>query len=249
MTSALELTAVKKRFGATEVLKNVDLSVKQGERHALLGPNGAGKSTLFNLISGRDRPSSGSIALFGEEIAGLTPARVNRLGLSRSFQITNVVAGMSVRDNLLLGIMARHGKRWPFSRRGADWRRVEEDVDEVLERMRLTADRDRQAGDLTYSQQRSLEIGMTLATDPAVILLDEPTAGMPREDTAYTIELIERVTAGKTLLIVEHDMEVVFRLADRISVLVYGSVLSTGTADQIRADARVQKAYLGEATV
>ena len=249
MTAALELTAVKKRFGATEVLKNVDLSIKQGERHALLGPNGAGKSTLFNLISGRDRPTSGSITLFGEEIAGLTPARVNRLGLSRSFQITNVVAGMSVRDNLLLGVMGRHGKRWPFSRRGADWRRIEEDVDEVLERMRLTVDRDRQAGDLTYSQQRSLEIGMTLATDPAVILLDEPTAGMPREDTAYTIELIERATAGKTLLIVEHDMEVVFRLADRISVLVYGSVLSTGTPDQIRADARVQEAYLGEATV
>ncbi|ASK35617.1 ABC transporter ATP-binding protein [Alcanivorax sp. N3-2A] len=248
MTSALCLTGVQKRFGATEVLKNVDLDIREGERHALLGPNGAGKSTLFNLISGRDRPSAGSITLFDQEIAGLTPARVNRLGLGRSFQITNVVAGVSVRDNLLLGVMGLHGRRWPFSRRGQAWRRIEESVDEVLERMRLSSERDRLAGDLTYSQQRSLEIGMTLATGPRVILLDEPTAGMSREETSHTIELIEQATAGKTLLIVEHDMEVVFRLADRISVLVYGSVLSTGTPEQIRADARVQEAYLGETT-
>ena len=247
--NALTLNAVEKRFGPARILKDVNLAVREGERHALLGPNGAGKSTLFNLISGRDRPTAGSIKLFDREISGFNPSAINRAGLGRSFQITNVVAGVSVRDNLLIGVMGRHGQRWPLRRRGALWRRTEETVDEVMELIRLTGDRDRPAGDLTYSQQRSLEIGMTLATDPRVILLDEPTAGMSRDETAYTIELIERVTANRTLLIVEHDMEVVFRLADRVSVLVYGSVLSTGTPEEIRADQRVQEAYLGEATV
>jgi len=242
----LELENVGKHFGALKVMEGVNLTIADGERHALIGPNGAGKSTLFNMISGMFPPTAGEIRLRGRRISGLPPHEINRLGLSRSFQITNIFHRLSVFENLRIGVMARHGVRYglfvPISR----MRTINDEAEAILERVRLTQRRDHSAGDLTYSEQRALEIGMTLATGADVILLDEPTAGMSREESQRAVELIREVTEGKTLLVVEHDMNVVFSLCDRVSVLVYGRILATGTPDEIRNNAEVQEAYLGE---
>lgn len=245
----LTLTDIHKSFGDTAIIRGVNLAVTEGERHAVIGPNGAGKSTLFHLISGTFAPTSGDIHLRGQPITGLEPEKVNRMGLGRSFQITNVFPRLSVRENLRLAVLRMHGLVYTFWRPVLNNRAVNENVDNLLEQVRLTAKCETAAGDLNYSEQRSLEIGMTLASDPEVILLDEPMAGMSRQESEYTVELIKDVTRDRTLMIVEHDMGVVFSLADRISVLVYGEIIATGTPDQIRADARVREAYLGEETV
>ncbi|RKP49647.1 ABC transporter ATP-binding protein [Pararobbsia silviterrae] len=245
MTAALELCAVRKQFGATEIIRGIDLSIPKGERHALIGPNGAGKSTTFNLISGRSTPSSGSVKLNGVEIGGLPPYAVNRLGLSRSFQITNIFHRLSVFENLRCAVLWSLGYRYSFWHRLAALRDARERADAVLERIGLQRVRDTQAGLLTYAEQRALEIGITIASGADVILLDEPTAGMSRSETDHAVELIRTVTEGKTLVMVEHDMGVVFDLADRISVLVYGEIIATGTPDAIRNDSTVQEAYLG----
>ncbi|MEX0758497.1 MAG: ATP-binding cassette domain-containing protein, partial [Tistlia sp.] len=190
--------------------------------------------------------SEGEIRLRGRRISGLAPHEINRRGLSRSFQITNIFHRLSVFENLRIGVMARHGLRFslfrPVERLGA----VNREAREILERIRLADEAERAAGDLTYSEQRALEIGMTLATGADVILLDEPTAGMSREESDRAVELIREVTEGKTLLVVEHDMSVVFSLCDRVSVLVYGNILACGTPDEIRRNREVQEAYLGE---
>jgi ABC-type branched-chain amino acid transport systems, ATPase component len=245
----LSLEGVRKSFGGAEIIRGVDLQVRQGERHAVIGPNGAGKSTLFHLISGSFAPSAGRIRLRGQDIAGLPPERVNRMGLARSFQITNVFPRLTVRENLRLAVLRMHGLSYHFWRPVARHLAVNDDVDRLLETVRLAARRDVAAGDLNYSEQRSLEIGMTLASRPSVILLDEPMAGMSQHEVDYTVGLIQDVTRDCTLLIVEHDMQVVFSLAHRISVLVYGEILATGTPDEIRANAAVREAYLGEQTV
>ncbi|MBY0430906.1 MAG: ABC transporter ATP-binding protein [Rhodospirillales bacterium] len=242
----LTLRDLHKNFGGLAIIRGVNLAIRRGERHAVLGPNGAGKSTLFNLISGAFPPTAGEILLNGQPLQHLPPERINRLGLARSFQITNIFGRMSAFENLRMGIMARHGVRFDLFSRIETKRRINEESHALLERIRLQHRAGTAAADLTYSEQRSLEIGMTLATGPEVILLDEPTAGMSREETAYIVELIRDVTSGKTLLIVEHDMSVVFSLCDRISVLVYGEILATGTPDEIRSNREVQEAYLGE---
>lgn len=242
----LVLDHLCKSFGPVEVTRDVSLSIHQGERHALIGPNGAGKSTLFHLISGNYKPTSGRILLDGQEIGGLDPAQVNRRGLARSFQITNIFAGLSVFENLRLAVMRRYGLQFNIWRRVTHLRRVNDEVDGLLQQIRLGAKAHSIAGDLPYSDQRSLEIGMSLASDPKVILLDEPMAGMSHEETDYTTGLIREITAGRTLMIVEHDMDVIFNLADRITVLVYGEVIATGTPQEIRESARVKEAYLGE---
>ena len=247
MTDAiLQLQGLRKAFGATEIICGVDLAIVPGERHALIGPNGAGKSTLFHLISGNLAPSAGQILFQGRPIGGLSPALINRRGLARSFQITNIFPKLSVFENLRLAVMQRHGVQYTFWRRVDRLPGVREQTDELLERVRLTARRDTLAGELSYSEQRSLEIAMTLACDPQLILLDEPMAGMSHEETDHTVALIREVTQGRSLMIVEHDMDVVFALADRISVLVYGRVIATGTPAAIRSDAGVREAYLGE---
>ena len=247
MTDAiLQLQGLRKAFGATEIICGVDLAIVPGERHALIGPNGAGKSTLFHLISGNLAPSAGQILFQGRPIGGLSPALINRRGLARSFQITNIFPKLSVFENLRLAVMQRHGVQYTFWRRVDRLPGVREQTDELLERVRLTARRDTLAGELSYSEQRSLEIAMTLACDPQLILLDEPMAGMSHEETDHTVALIREVTQGRSLMIVEHDMDVVFALADRISVLVYGQVIATGTPAAIRNDAGVREAYLGE---
>ncbi|WP_340118231.1 ABC transporter ATP-binding protein [Pelagibius sp. 7325] len=244
----LELNGIAKSFGSISVLQEVNLDVRSRERHAVIGPNGAGKSTLFNLISGMFAPTSGTIRLQERAIGGLPPHVINRAGLARSFQITSNFRRLSVFENLRLGVLARHGIRYGLFRPVSRMRAVNEETAELLSVVGLERRAHDMAGDLTYSEQRALEIGMTLTTRANVILLDEPTAGMSRDETDQTVELIRKVTTDKTLLMIEHDMSVVFSLCDRVSVLVYGSVLATDTPPAISANAEVQKAYLGEET-
>jgi len=245
--SALQLTEVRKSFGPTAIIRGVTLGIAQGERHAIIGPNGAGKSTLFNLISGRFPASGGRIELKGADITGRPPFEINRLGLSRSFQVTNIFPVLSVYENVRCGVLWSLGYRYAFWRAVNSLRDARERTEEILEQIHLSSRRDVPAGVLTYAEQRALEIGITVAGGADVILLDEPTAGMSHSETAYAVDLIRRLSAGKTLLMVEHDMGVVFDLADRISVLVYGQVIATGTPDAIRANPAVQEAYLGTA--
>jgi branched-chain amino acid transport system ATP-binding protein len=243
--SAIELRAVHKRFGRTPIINGVDLTVAQGERHAIIGPNGAGKSTLFNLISGRFPVSSGRILLHDQDITDREAQDINRRGLARSFQITNIFPRLSVYENVRCAVLCSMGYGYSFWHRVAGLQRVRGRAEEIVTRIGLAGRRDRPAGVLSYAEQRALEIGITIAGGAGVILLDEPTAGMSRSETAEAVELIRTVTRGKTLVMVEHDMGVVFDLADRISVLVYGKVLATGTPREIRANPAVQEAYLG----
>jgi branched-chain amino acid transport system ATP-binding protein len=244
-TNAIELRDVRKNFGKSEIIRGATLAVPVGERHAVIGPNGAGKSTLFNLISGRLEVTSGDILLDGESALGLTPFEINRRGLSRSFQITNIFHRLSVFENIRCAVLWSLGYKYSFWQSLAGLRDARLRTDEVLELIGLKRRRDLAAGMLTYAEQRALEIGITVAGGANVILLDEPTAGMSRSESDQAVELIRRVTVGKTLIMVEHDMSVVFGLADRISVLVYGEVIATDTPIAIRSNQRVQEAYLG----
>jgi len=245
MNAALHLKDVHKSFGKTRIINGVSLGVRTGERHAIIGPNGAGKSTLYNLISGRFPVSSGKIFLGQEEITGLKPFQINRRGLSRSFQVTNIFANMSVYENIRCALLWPAGHRYSFWSRVGGLKEVRERAEETMERIGLARRRDVLAGVLTYAEQRALEIGITIAGGAGVILLDEPTAGMSRTETAQAVQLIRDVTVGKTLVMVEHDMGVIFDLADRISVLVYGEIIATGAPAEIRANKAVQEAYLG----
>jgi len=245
-TAALELHEVSKRFGRTEIIRGVSLQIPRGERHAIIGPNGAGKSTLFNLISGRFEVSTGRLSLNGRDITDCKPYEINRLGLSRSFQITNLFHRLSVFENLRCSVLWSLGHRYSFWRNLNKLIDAEERAEAILERVGLKRRRDIAAGLLTYAEQRALEIGITIAGGADVILLDEPTAGMSRAESKRAVELIRDVTQGKTLVMVEHDMSVVFDLADRISVLVYGQVIASGTPAEIRANDAVREAYLGQ---
>jgi branched-chain amino acid transport system ATP-binding protein len=252
---ALCLEGVAKRFGASAILNGVDLSVAAGERHALIGPNGAGKSTLFNVIGGALRPDAGTVRLAGVDVTGRSPHRLARAGLGRSFQTTRVFARLTVLDNLRCavwcGVRCERGSGGPLralSHWMHGWRRARE----IEERARaLLADFDlgqlaeRPAGMLEYGAQRRLDLGIAYASGAGTLLLDEPTAGMNRDEAARTVAWLRKVSAGKTLLVIEHDMDAVFALADRVSVLVQGRIIATGTPDEIRADERVRDAYLG----
>jgi len=242
---AVELVEVGKRFGRTEIIRGVNLAVQPGERVAIIGPNGAGKSTLFNLISGRFGVSAGQIRLNGERIDGRKPFEINRRGLARSFQVSNLFTRLSVFENLRCAVLWSMGHRYAFWKFLADLRDVNDRVEELLVMLGLQRRRDVPATNLTYAEQRALEIGLTIAGGAGVILLDEPTAGMSRSETGRFVQLIRDVTAGRTLLTVEHDMGVVFGLADRIAVLVYGEIIAFDTPEAVRADPRVQEAYLG----
>jgi branched-chain amino acid transport system ATP-binding protein len=241
----LELKNLRKSFGKTEIIRGVDLAVKAGERVAVIGPNGAGKSTLFNLISGRFEPSSGDILLKNQRINGKKPFEINRMGLSRSFQITNIFPKLSVFENLRCSVLWSLGYKYSFWKFLADLDDANDRAEKLMEMIRLDKKRDVLAMNLTYAEQRALEIGITIGGGAEVILLDEPTAGMSKSETTRFIQLIREVTEGKTLLTVEHDMGVVFGLADKIAVVVYGEVLAFDTPDAVRANAKVQEAYLG----
>lgn len=244
---ALEFDGLRKSFGKTEIIRGIDLSIAKGERHAIIGPNGAGKSTLFNLITGRFPASAGTIRLHGQDLAGLAPYQINRMGLSRSFQITNIFPRMSVFENVRCSLLWSRGYRYSFWNIVSRSRELTEGADEILAQINLTARRNLPAGVLSYAEQRALEIGITIAGGADVIMLDEPTAGMSHSETDYIVDLIRTVTEDKTLIMVEHDMGVVFGLADNISVLVYGEIIATGHPEEVRANPRVQEAYLGTA--
>lgn len=244
---ALELDDLRKSFGKTEIIRGVSLSIGKGERHAVIGPNGAGKSTLFNLITGRFPATGGKVRLHGADLAGLQPFQINRMGLSRSFQITNIFPAMTVFENVRCSLLWTKGYKYSFWHMVSRSRDLTEAAEAILEQINLTERRDLPAGVLSYAEQRALEIGITIAGGADVIMLDEPTAGMSHSETDYIVDLIRQVTVGKTLIMVEHDMGVVFGLADRISVLVYGEIIASGKPEDVRADPKVQEAYLGAA--
>jgi branched-chain amino acid transport system ATP-binding protein len=247
MTSAIELKELKKSFGKTEIIRGVSLDVRQGERHAVIGPNGAGKSTLFNLISGRLTPSSGAIELRGEDITGQRPFEINRRGLSRSFQVTNIFPRLSVWENVRCAVLWSKGHKYSFWRNIDRLDDVRERTQQILDLINMSSRAQIPAGVLTYAEQRALEIGITIAGGADIILLDEPTAGMSRSETEHAVALIRKVSEARTLVIIEHDMGVVFDLADRISVLVYGQIIATDEPAKIKSNQKVQEAYLGAA--
>ncbi len=246
-TAALELRGLKKSFGKAEIIRGIDLSIGKSERHAIIGPNGAGKSTLFNLITARFMPTAGTVKLHGQDLRGLQPYQINRMGLSRSFQITNIFPKMSVFENVRCALLWSQGYKYSFWNLVNSSRQLTEGADAILDQINLLGRRDLPAGTLSYAEQRALEIGITIAGGADVIMLDEPTAGMSHSETDYITDLIMKVTEGKTLIMVEHDMGVVFGLADQISVLVYGEIIATGKPEEVRGDPRVQEAYLGAA--
>ena len=247
--SILSLRGLRKNFGATEIIRGVDLDIEAGEKHAIIGPNGAGKSTLFHLISGKYSPTSGAMEFKGQPLQNLPPHRINRLGIARSFQVTNIFPRMSVFENIRCALL------WPSGFGYSFWRLLEreqglnEKTEQVLDRIGLAGRAQFPAGEIAYSEQRALELGMAIAGGAELILLDEPVAGMSHSEADNAVQLIRRVTEGKTLVMVEHDMNIVFDLADRISVLVYGELIATGAPAEIRADAQVQEAYLGEVRI
>ncbi len=242
---AVELRDVRKSFGKTEIIRGATLAVAAGERVAIIGPNGAGKSTLFNLMSGRFDSTSGDILLNGQKIDGLKPYQINRMGLARSFQVSNLFTRLSVFENIRCAVLWSLGYKYAFWKFLADLRDANDRAEQVVDMIKLHKRRDVLAMNLTYAEQRALEIGITIAGGASVILLDEPTAGMSKSETARFVNLIREVTVGKTLLTVEHDMGVVFGLADKIAVLVYGEVIAFDVPEAVRANPRVQEAYLG----
>jgi branched-chain amino acid transport system ATP-binding protein len=227
----LEMKDLYKHFGTLMAVNGVNLSVDKGKRHAIIGPNGAGKTTLFNLLSGRFRPSGGKILFHGQDITGMSPYRISRLGIARSFQIINVFPQLSVFENIHAVLMSKHHIRYHFLKSLKKWKNVTEETFPLMEQIGLLDKKDVLAGFLSYGEQRALEVGLTIASDPELILLDK---------------LIDRVTKGKTLVIIEHDMEVIFSLADLITVMQYGEVLTTAAPEDIRKDQRVREAYLGD---
>ena len=243
--SAIALHEVHKSFGRTRIIQGVSPAVPVGERHAIIGPNGSGKTTLFNLISGRLPVSAGVIELDGQAIQNRPPCEINRLGLGRSFQITSLFARLTAFENLRCALLWSLGYRYSFWHRLGSQRQLNRSAELWLERLGLTERRDVLAGALSYAEQRALEIGVTIAGGARVILLDEPTAGMDHGEIDRAVALIRQITEGKTLIMVEHDMGVVFGLADRISVLVHGKIIASGTPEAVHANPAVQEAYLG----
>jgi branched-chain amino acid transport system ATP-binding protein len=242
----LETKGLYHDFKGLEVLFDVNLEVKERERHAIIGPNGAGKTTLFNVITGTYHPSRGQVFFKGKEVTGSRPYEMARLGMGRSFQITSTFNRLTAFQNIRLAVLSKKGIRFQLFRKVDKMGDITKETDEILKRINLDRERNLPAGMLSYGKHRSLEISMALATDPDLVMLDEPTAGMSRDETHYAVELIRRLTEGKTAVIIEHDMDVVFSLADRITVLHYGQILATGPPGEIRQNQAVKDAYLGE---
>ena len=242
----LETQGLYHDFSGLQVLFDVNLQIQEGERHAVIGPNGAGKTTLFNVITGTYHPSRGQVFFKGKEVTGARPNKLTRLGMGRSFQITSTFDRLTTFQNIRLAILSKKAIRFQVLRKVDKMQDITKETDAVLKRINLDRERDMPAGVLSYGKHRSLEISLALATDPDLVMLDEPTAGMSRDETHYAVELIRRLTEGKTAVIIEHDMDVVFSLADRITVLHYGQILATGPPAEIRQNQAVKDAYLGE---
>ena len=245
----LETKALCHDFSGLQVLMDVNLEIKEGERHAIIGPNGAGKTTLFNVITGTYKPSEGEVLFKNKEITGFPPHKLVRLGMGRSFQITSTFTWLTAFQNIRMGVLSKRGIRFNFFHFLDKMDDVTRETDAVLKRINLDGERDIPANMLSYGKSRSLEISMALSTDPDLVMLDEPTAGMSVDETHNAVELIRRLTEGKTMVIIEHDMEVVFSLADRITVLHLGGILASGPPDEIKDNQAVKDAYLGEMEV
>lgn len=241
----LETRDVHHSFGELKVLMSVNLEVEEGERHAIIGPNGAGKTTLFNTITGTFAPTSGEIFFKGKEISRAKPHTLTRMGMGRSFQITSTFHRLTTFQNIRMGILSKRGVRFNMFQRVDKMKSITEETDEVLKHINLDGERDIPAELLSYGKHRSLEISMAMATDPDLVMLDEPTAGISPDETLNAVELIRRLTKGKTMVIIEHDMEVVFSLADRITVLHRGEIIAVGPPDEIKNNQAVKDAYLG----
>lgn len=244
--SILTLNNVSKSFGQTEIIRGIDLAIEDGEKHAIIGPNGAGKSTLFHLISGLHPVTSGSIVFKEQEIQNRPPFEISRLGLARSFQVTNIFHRMSVFENVRCALLWSKGFRYSFWHLVGSQGELNDAAMQVLEEIGLSDRAQYPAGELAYAAQRALELGIAIASGADLIMLDEPVAGMSISEAESAVELIRKVTSGKTLIMVEHDMNIVFDIADRISVLVYGEIIATDVPAKIRANPKVQEAYLGE---
>ena len=247
--AVLATEALTKRFGELTAVDGVDLRVERGEFRSVIGPNGAGKTTLFDLITGAQRPTGGSVRFDGEDVTALAPHERVRRGLGRSFQITTVFSGLTVRENVRLAAQSVHDASISrvdrFLRPKDSFEAIAADTTATLERVGLADRAEERAGALAYGDRRRLEIGLVLATDPAVVLLDEPTAGMSAEETAATMQLIDEVLADRTLVLIEHDVDLVLEVSDRITVLDRGRVLTTGSPEAVADDEDVQRAYLG----
>jgi branched-chain amino acid transport system ATP-binding protein len=242
----LSLNNVTKNFGETKIIRGVSLDIEEGERHAIIGPNGAGKSTLFHLISGLYNVSSGSISFKGAPIENKPPYEIARLGLARSFQVTNIFPRMNVFENIRCALLWSSGYKYSFWHLLSRQEELNEKALDTLTQIGLKNKAQVPAGELAYAQQRALELGIAIAGGAEMVLLDEPVAGMSHSEAENAVELIRKVTMGKTLVMVEHDMSIVFDVADKISVLVYGEIIASDTPQNIRGDAKVQEAYLGE---
>jgi len=247
--AVLATEALTKRFGELTAVDGVDLRVERGEFRSVIGPNGAGKTTLFDLITGAQRPTSGGVRFDGEDVTALAPHERVRRGLGRSFQITTVFSGLTVRENVRLAAQSVHDASISrvdrFLRPKDSFEAIAADTTATLERVGLADRAEERAGALAYGDRRRLEIGLVLATDAAVVLLDEPTAGMSAEETAATMQLIDEVLADRTLVLIEHDVDLVLEVSDRITVLDRGRVLTTGSPEAVAGDSEVQEAYLG----
>ena len=245
----LETKGLYHDFKGLKVLFDVNLKVEKGERHAIIGPNGAGKTTLFNLITGTYTPSEGRVLFKDSDITGKGPYEILRLGMGRSFQITNTFNDMTTFENIRLAVLSRKGIRFNVLRKIDRMHEVTEETERILKWVGLDGERDIHAGKLSYGKQRSLEISLALSTNPELVMLDEPTAGMSKDETRNAVEQVRRLTEGKTMVIIEHDMDVVFSLADRITVLHLGTILASATPAEIRENQAVKDAYLGETEV
>jgi branched-chain amino acid transport system ATP-binding protein len=246
MAQILKLEGVTHDFSGLKVLFGVNFHVLEGERHALIGPNGAGKTTLFNCITGDIHPAQGQILYKKNDIVGKHPFQNARNRMARSFQITNTFRNLTVRENLQSAVLSRLERRFNFWKWISRMDDVNDEVARMLTHLNLLEEGDTPAGLLSYGQQRSLEIGLTVSMKPELILLDEPTAGMTKEETSYAVDLIRSLTEGISMIIIEHDMDVIFDLADRITVLQYGEVICSDIPSAVRSNKRVRDAYLGE---
>jgi branched-chain amino acid transport system ATP-binding protein len=242
-TGVLRTDGLTVRFGGLTALSNVSVSVPRGQIRAVIGPNGAGKSTFFNCLTGVIRPTAGRIVFDGDDITGMPPYVISRKGLARSYQITNILPGATVLENVRIAAQSRH-HNWSMLRHHRAYRDVLDRAHAVLRSVGLDAKAEELAANLSHGEQRTLEIAIALATEPKMLCLDEPTAGMSVAETHQTVELVRQIAANLTILIVEHDMEVVMGLAGAITVLHYGEVLAEGTPAEIQANARVQEVYL-----
>jgi len=242
----LSLNNVQKNFGETQIIRGVSLDIVEGEKHAIIGPNGAGKSTLFHLISGRYQLTSGNIRFNQDQIENLPPYEIARMGLARSFQVTNIFPRMNVFENVRCALLWSKGYRYSFWHLLGRQRELNDEAMHVLEQIGLKDKALFPSGELGYAQQRALELGIAIASGAELIMLDEPVAGMSHSEAESSVQLIRKITEGKTLIMVEHDMNIVFDVADRISVLVYGEIIATDKPENIRANPKVQEAYLGE---